>query len=67
MKEQVCILGSTGSIGTQTLQVIEEQKEMEVYALAAGANLEKVKEQVFQFHPKLVCMWKDLRFRRRIA
>lgn len=59
MKEQVCILGSTGSIGTQTLQVIEEQKEMEVYALAAGANLEKVKEQVFQFHPKLVCMWKE--------
>ena len=59
MREQVCILGSTGSIGTQTLEVIEEQGEMDVYAIAAGSSLEKIKEQVFRHHPKMVCMWKE--------
>lgn len=55
--KKIAILGSTGSIGTQTLDVVREHSdELLVVALAAGSNKERLKEQIKEFHPKLVSL-----------
>ena len=55
--KRIAILGSTGSIGTQTLDVIREHSdELQVVALAAGSNKERLKEQIKEFHPSLVSL-----------
>ncbi|WP_300764981.1 1-deoxy-D-xylulose-5-phosphate reductoisomerase [uncultured Bacteroides sp.] len=55
MKKQIAILGSTGSIGTQALQVIEEHPDLyEVYALTANNKVDKLIEQARKFHPEAV-------------
>lgn len=55
--KKIAILGSTGSIGTQTLEVVREHKdELCVTALAAGHNKEKLKEQIVEFHPSVVSL-----------
>lgn len=57
--KKIAILGSTGSIGTQTLDVIRahsDELEVEVVALAAGSNKERLKEQIREFHPELVSL-----------
>lgn len=55
--KKIAILGSTGSIGTQTLDVVRENKEeLCVTALAAGHNKERLKEQIAEFHPSLVSL-----------
>lgn len=68
MKE-IVILGSTGSIGTQTLEVINNNKDMHVKALAAGSNTDLVEKQVNKFMPELVCIYdssKALGLKRRL-
>ncbi|MBO4444067.1 MAG: 1-deoxy-D-xylulose-5-phosphate reductoisomerase [Bacteroidaceae bacterium] len=55
LKRQIAILGSTGSIGTQALQVIEEHSDLfEVYALTANNNAKLLIEQARKFHPEVV-------------
>lgn len=55
--KKIAILGSTGSIGTQTLDVVREHSdELQVVALAAGSNKERLKEQIKEFHPELVSL-----------
>lgn len=55
MKKQIAILGSTGSIGTQALEVIEENPDLfEVYALTANNNDKLLVEQARKFHPEIV-------------
>lgn len=55
--KKIAILGSTGSIGTQTLDVVREHSDkLQVVALAAGSNKERLKEQIKEFHPKLVSL-----------
>lgn len=55
MKKQIAILGSTGSIGTQALQVIEEHPDLyEVYALTANNKVDKLIEQARKFMPEAV-------------
>lgn len=55
--KKIAILGSTGSIGTQTLDVVREHPdELSVVALAAGRNKEKLREQIREFHPKVVSL-----------
>ena len=55
--KKIAILGSTGSIGTQTLDVVREHPdELQVVALAAGSNKECLKKQIKEFHPKLVSL-----------
>lgn len=55
--KKIAILGSTGSIGTQTLDVVREHSdELQVVALAAGSNKERLKEQIKEFHPKVVSL-----------
>jgi len=55
----IAILGSTGSIGTQTLEVVENNPELQVLALAAGSNVEKMEEQIRRFRPEIVTMWSE--------
>lgn len=58
--KQVAILGSTGSIGTQTLEVIRNYSEdFCVTALAAGNNIVLLEQQIREFHPALVAVWKE--------
>ena len=57
--KKIAILGSTGSIGTQTLQVVENQKDIEVTALAAGSSIELLEKQIRQFKPRIACVWKE--------
>ena len=54
--KNVSILGSTGSIGTQTLDVIRRNKDIKVVALAAGTRVKELAEQVREFRPSLVCI-----------
>ncbi len=66
----IAILGSTGSIGTQTLEVVEANGDLRVAALAAGSNVELLERQIRKFHPKLAALAseeaaKDLRVRVR--
>ena len=56
--KKIAILGSTGSIGTQTLEVVRENKDIEVLGLAAGNNIKLLEEQIREFRPKLVAVWK---------
>lgn len=57
---RISIIGSTGSIGTQALEVIEKlENKFEIVSLAAGSNIEKLNEQIAKFHPKYVCVSKD--------
>lgn len=51
------ILGSTGSIGTQTLEVVRANGDIRVAALAAGRNLKKLEEQIREFRPKVAAVW----------
>lgn len=57
--KKVAILGSTGSIGTQTLEVIDEHKDLEVAALACGRNVRLMEQQIRKFAPKLVSVWSE--------
>ena len=57
--KKIAILGSTGSIGTQTLEVVRSNPDLEVVALAAGSSVEKMEEQIREFRPKLAAMWTD--------
>ena len=60
MKRKISIIGSTGSIGTQALEVIEKLGDrFEILALAAGSNIDKINEQIAKFHPKYVCVSKN--------
>lgn len=57
MKKKIAILGSTGSIGTQTLEVVAAYPERyEVYALCAHRSIDKLIEQARTFHPEVVCI-----------
>lgn len=57
--KKIAILGSTGSIGTQTLEVARQTGELEVVALAAGSSVEKMERQIREFHPRLAAMWEE--------
>lgn len=55
--KNIAILGSTGSIGTQTLEIVRSQPDLRVVALAAGSSVEKMEEQIREFRPLVACMW----------
>ena len=57
--KKLAILGSTGSIGTQTLEVVEQNGDIEVTALAAGSNITLLEQQIRRFHPSLVCVFDE--------
>ena len=57
--KKIAILGSTGSIGTQTLEVVRENKDIEVTALAAGRNIDLLERQIREFSPRLAAVWDE--------
>ena len=57
--KKIAILGSTGSIGTQTLEVARSNKDLEIVSLAAGSNVKKLEEQIREFHPRTVAVWNE--------
>ena len=66
--KKIAILGSTGSIGTQTLEIVRNNANLSVVALAAGRNVELMEKQIREFAPKFAVMWskeaaEDLRAR----
>ena len=68
--KKIAILGSTGSIGTQTLEVVRGNGDIEVLALAAGRNIKLLEHQIREFHPALAAVWSEedaQRLRLRVA
>ena len=59
--KKIAILGSTGSIGTQTLEIVRTNGDLEVVALAAGNNIDLLEKQIREFRPKLAAVWKEER------
>lgn len=57
--KKIAILGSTGSIGTQTLEVVRNNGDIEVTALAAGKNITLLEQQIREFRPKLAAVWDE--------
>lgn len=54
--KRIAILGSTGSIGTQTLEIVRDNPDLQVVGLAAGANIDLLEKQVREFQPRLVSL-----------
>lgn len=59
--KQIAVLGSTGSIGTQTLEVVRANEDMQVVSLAASSNIDLLEQQIREFHPELVCVYQPER------
>lgn len=57
--KKIAILGSTGSIGTQTLDIVREQGDIQVVAMAAGSNISLLEAQMREFEPSLVSVWDE--------
>lgn len=55
----IAILGSTGSIGTQTLDVVRANGDLRISGISAGRNVRKLEEQVREFSPRLVAVWEE--------
>lgn len=54
--KKIAILGSTGSIGTQTLEIVRDNPDLQVVGLTAGTNIDLLEKQVREFHPRLVSL-----------
>ncbi|SFR91385.1 1-deoxy-D-xylulose-5-phosphate reductoisomerase [Anaeromicropila populeti] len=57
--KKIAILGSTGSIGTQTLEIVRHNKDLQVVCLSAGSNIDLLEKQILEFSPKLVCVGEE--------
>lgn len=57
--KKIAILGSTGSIGTQTLDIVREHKDIQVTAIAAGCNIDLLETQIREFRPKMAAVWQE--------
>lgn len=57
--KNIAILGSTGSIGTQTLDIIRRNDDLNLVAISAGSNIGLLEEQIREFHPQLAAVWSE--------
>ena len=57
--QKIGLLGSTGSIGTQTLDVVRNQGDIQVTAMAAGSNIALLEKQIREFHPSIAAVWDE--------
>ena len=57
--KKIAILGSTGSIGTQTLEIVRENKDIEVLGIAARENMQLLEKQIREFSPKVAAVWSE--------
>lgn len=58
--KKIGILGSTGSIGTQTLEIVRKEKDLQVVSLAANSNVALLEEQIREFKPKTAALWDEV-------
>lgn len=58
-RKKIAVLGSTGSIGTQTLEVVRANGDIEVTGLAAGSNIDLLEKQIREFRPKLAAVYQE--------
>lgn len=58
-RKKIAVLGSTGSIGTQTLDVVRANGDLEVEALSAGSNIDLLEQQIREFRPKLAAVYQE--------
>lgn len=68
--KKIAILGSTGSIGTQTLDIVRNHEDYVVVAMSAGKNVELFYEQILEFQPKVVSVWDEndaIEIKRRLS
>lgn len=59
MKKNIMVLGSTGSIGTQTLDVVRRNKDINIVSLAAGENIDLLEQQIIEFAPEAACVYQE--------
>ncbi|MCI8378326.1 MAG: 1-deoxy-D-xylulose-5-phosphate reductoisomerase [Lachnospiraceae bacterium] len=59
MKKNIMVLGSTGSIGTQTLDVVRRNKDINIVSLAAGGNIDLLEQQIIEFAPEVACVYQE--------
>ena len=57
--KNISILGSTGSVGTQTLEIVRANNDLKVVAIAAKKNIKKLEEQIREFDPEIVCVYDE--------
>ena len=57
--KNIAVLGSTGSIGTQTLEIVRVNDDLNVVSLAAGSNIEMLEKQIREFKPQVVCVYNE--------
>lgn len=57
--KKIAIIGSTGSIGTQTLEIVRANGDIQVTALAAGRNVDLLERQIREFSPRVACLWDE--------
>ncbi len=57
--KKIAVLGSTGSIGTQTLEIVRNNPDLQAEALAAGSSVEKMERQIREFQPRIAAMWSE--------
>lgn len=58
-RKKIAVLGSTGSIGTQTMDVVRANGDLEVEALSAGSNIDLLEQQIREFRPKLAAVYQE--------
>lgn len=59
--KKIAILGSTGSIGTQTLDVVRANGDLEVVGISAGSNITLLEQQIREFHPKFAAVGDEVK------
>ena len=57
--KNIAILGSTGSIGTQTLQIVRNNPDLKVKAISGRTNMDLLAQQMLEFSPQLVCVYDE--------
>ena len=62
--KKIAIMGSTGSIGRQTLEIVRKEKDLQVVALACSSNIELMEQQIREFKPRLAVVWDELAWKK---
>ena len=57
--KKIAVLGSTGSIGTQTLDIVRANGDIRVESVAAGSNIDLLEKQIREFHPRIAAVWNE--------
>ena len=57
--KKIAVLGSTGSIGTQTLEIVRANGDIRVESVAAGSNIDLLEKQIREFRPRIAAVWNE--------